>query len=64
MSDPAQISGMTRGQLLTHVCDVLLARAERVRTLEESLISIGHATDWHAENREAHDAMCAAAGAR
>lgn len=61
MRDPEKIAAMTRGQLLVHVRDVLLTRADRVRRLEEGLIKIGHATEWHAENREAHDAMCAAA---
>jgi hypothetical protein len=59
--DPATFKEMRNGQILAYVRDNLLRRADRIRTIEERLIEIGHASGWHAENRAAHDAMCAAA---
>jgi hypothetical protein len=58
---PATFKDMRNGQILAYVRDNLLDRAERIRKLEDRLIEIGHTTDWHAENRAAHAAMCAAA---
>ena len=56
-----EIKAMRGGEVLAMVRDTLLKRAGDVRELEESLIRIGHSTSRHVGNKEAHDAMCAAA---
>jgi len=56
-----EIKAMRGGDVLALVRDTLLKRSAEVRELEESLIRIGHSTSWHVGNKEAHDAMCAAA---
>lgn len=56
-----ELKAMRGGDVLALVSNTLLKRAEEVRELEESLIRIGHSTSWHSGNKEAHDAMCAAA---